>query len=130
MKLVYEMRDNDNLQTYTYNYVEMTGKYTYLCDSMGYPIPYSTQYSAPTSMQEYYVDRTGSETADSWGIAQLPQSEPNGLFPPASADGTWVMCLGPDNKPHASYEEPKLSTFQWKLPEYMLQYVPPGYDKL
>ena len=31
----------------------------------------------------------------SWSIDVLPQADPNGLFSPASADGTWVLCADP-----------------------------------
>jgi hypothetical protein len=36
--------------------------------------------------------------AYSTGNVTLPQPEPNGLFMPAAADGTWVMCLDPKDK--------------------------------
>ena len=113
LKQLYEMRDDGNLITYSYLFVEMTGKFVPLCKSIGFPLPYSTQYSAPTRL------RTGYGTEDV--PIEDPQSEPNGIYPPSSADGTWVMCVGPDGQPHPTYEEPKVSTFMWELPASELQ---------
>jgi hypothetical protein len=41
----------------------------------------------------------------------LPQADPNGLFSPASAEGTWVMCLNPKTKKaEPQYIEPRVIT--------------------
>jgi hypothetical protein len=80
----------------------MTGKYTFFCTSVGYGIPYATEYTNPQKI-DYY--RVGGGTA----LGTLPQADPNGLFAPASAEGTWVMCKdpnGPDVKP--VYIEPRV----------------------
>ncbi|HWQ60538.1 MAG TPA: hypothetical protein VN420_05355 [Candidatus Fimivivens sp.] len=51
------------------------------------------------------------------GNITIPQADPNGLFKPASADGTWVMMLDPVNKKALpQYIEPKIATFTYKLP--------------
>lgn len=83
LKDIYELRDQSGLITYTYLFSEMTGKLVYLGESIGYGIPASTQYSNP---QKY-----------DFGIT-LPQSEPNGLFSPASAEGTWILLKDPNSK--------------------------------
>jgi len=88
MKDILELRDK-NVRTYTY-LVGMNNQLTKLCDSVGYGLPYATQYTSPN------------------------QADPNGLYSPASADGTWVACKvpGKDNI-SPTYIEPRIivSTF-------------------
>ena len=49
MKRLYEMRDQ-NIATYTY-LVDMQGRLHHVCDSMGYGLPYATQFSSPEKIQ-------------------------------------------------------------------------------
>jgi hypothetical protein len=121
LKMFYEMRDQEDLATYTYIFVPMTGKWVHYCNSIGFPIPYSTQYSGPTAMQTYNVGTQGAGDNNRWGVAQLPQPEPNGIFPPSSSDATFVMCIGPDGSPKPAYSEDKLDTFLWPLPPEKVQ---------
>ena len=51
VKDIYELRDQTGLVTYTYMVNEFTGKLIFFCDSIGYGMPYATQFSAPVSMQ-------------------------------------------------------------------------------
>ena len=88
LKDILELRDQDGLTTYTYTYSEMTGRLVFFCDSIGYGIPYATEYTNP--QKPYYKSSAG-------GFA-IPQADPNGLFSPASAEGTWVMCKDPAGK--------------------------------
>lgn len=62
----------------------MNGVLHLLCKSIGFGIPYATQYTNP---QKWAAT----------GIV-LPQADPNGMFSPTSADGTWVLCLNPETK--------------------------------
>ena len=114
-KDIYELRDQTSLTTYTYTFSEVTGKLSFFCDSIGYPIPYAVQFTAPESVQRYSLP--GAEHVERvWGHEKLAQPEPNGLFSPASAEGTWIMCKdskGKDAKP--VYSEPKLIVSQLKL---------------
>jgi hypothetical protein len=113
-KDLYELRDQTGLTTYTYLWSDMAGKLTFFCTSIGYPIPYSTQFSSPETVQRWYVPGTGNGA--SWGTERLPQAEPNGLFTPGAAEGTWVMCKdpnGPDVKP--VYVEPRIVVSSFKL---------------
>lgn len=117
-KDIYELRDQTGLVTYTYLWSEMQGKLIFLCDSIGYPIPYATQFTAPETMQRYYLPGSGSAGATS-GVARLPQSEINGLFSPASAEGTWVLCKDPNGKDaRPTYTEPRVVVLPFKLPEH------------
>jgi len=88
MKDILELRDK-NVTTYTY-LVGMNNQLTKLCDSVGYGLPYATQYTDPHN------------------------ADPNGLYSPASADGTWVACKVPGkDKISPTYIEPRIivSTF-------------------
>ena len=108
MKLILEMRDQDGLATYSYTFSEMTGKYSFFCDSIGYGLPYSTQYTSPSKIER---------SATNVGYAIMPQADPNGLFSPASAEGTWVMCKDPNSKDVLPiYVEPRVIVSPFKLP--------------
>ena len=106
LKDIYEMRDQDGLTTYTYTFSEMTGKLTPLCTSVGYGLPYSTQFINPDKVVKDYSGVFGT----------LPQAEPNGLFMPSSAEGTWIMCLDEQSKrTRPVYSEPRLVVSPFKL---------------
>lgn len=105
VKMLLEMRDQENLTTYTYTYAEDSGKLTFFCQSVGYGIPYATQYTNP---QKYVYNGNGSV---------LPQADPNGLFMPDSADATWVMCRSDKGEVKPVYVEPKVIVSPFKLQE-------------
>ena len=114
LKDIYELRDQASLVTYTYIVAENTGKLVYLGQSIGYGIPYATQYTSPMRVARY------AETEER-GNVTLPQADPNGLFSPASAEGTWVLLKDPnsdDVKP--IYIEPRIIVSPFKLPAALL----------
>jgi len=87
LKTIIEMRDDPKLNTYTY-ITDLNGHLHLRCNSIGYGIPYATQYTNPMRpAQAYETHETGNIT--------LPQADPNGLFSPQSAEGTWVLCKNP-----------------------------------
>lgn len=95
MKDILELRDQ-NTPTTTY-LVGMNNQLTKLCDSVGFGLPYATQYTNP---QKPTMDGHGSIIA---------QADPNGLYSPASADGTWVLCVDhKDGKAKPLYVEPRI----------------------
>ncbi len=97
VRTLYELRDQEGLVTYTY-IVDLNGGLHLLCQSIGYGIPYSTQFTNP--------EREAYSTYDG-GFGTLPQPEPNGLFMPESAAATWVMCSdGEQTRP--VYVEPTI----------------------
>jgi len=97
MKDILELRDKD-VATTTY-ITDMNGKLHKRCDSIGYGLPYATQYTNPQT--EHYA---------SSHYVVLPQSDPNGLYSPASADGTWVMCVNhKTGKPVPVYIEDRVT---------------------
>ena len=97
MKDILELRDK-NTPTITY-LVGMNNQLSKVCDSIGYGLPYATQYTNPSRV-------TGG---GSGGYAVIPQADPNGLYSPPSADGTWVLCVDhKDNKPKPIFIEPRI----------------------
>lgn len=116
LRQIYEMRDQANFVTYTYlenlvptvvhGYTSLGGKFTFLGTSIGFPIPYSTQFTNPLK-----------EVGDTRGMTTIAQADPNGLFSPASADATWILLYDPATKEaKPQYVEPKVATFTFKLP--------------
>jgi hypothetical protein len=106
LKDILELRDQTGLSTYTYVWNEMTGKAVFLCNSIGYGLPYATQYTNPAKpgLNGYH---------DSY---VLPQADPNGLFSPQAAEGTWVMCLSPTKGSAVPlYVEPRIIVSPFKL---------------
>jgi len=60
---------------------------------------YATQYTNPM--------RVGGDGTH--GYVTLPQADPNGLYSPASAEGTWVLCVDhKDGKAKPIYVEPRV----------------------
>src|SRR5438034_7351092 len=76
LKMILELRDNENLATITYTQ-DMNGKLHKLCDSIGYGMPYATQYTSPSR----YARRHETEETDN---AIIHQADPNGLYSPSS----------------------------------------------
>jgi hypothetical protein len=104
LKDILELRDQDGLVTYTYVYNEMQGKLVFFCNSIGYGIPYATQYTNPSKVESYNRSIT------------LPQADPNGLFSPSAAEGTWVMCKDPNGtSTRPVYIEPRVVVAPFKL---------------
>jgi len=95
LKTIYELRDNNKLINYAYLFNNMTGKLIFIGKCIGYGIPYATQYSNPQKIDWHQN-----------GNVAMPQAEPNGLFMPADARGTWILLLDKDSQPHPVYIEP------------------------
>ena len=104
LKDILELRDQTGLVTYTYVWNEFNGKPVFFCESVGYGIPYATQYSNPSKVEA----RAGNH-------AVIPQADPNGLFSPASAEGTWVLCAEPKGDARPVYVEPRIIVSPFRL---------------
>jgi len=136
-KLIQEKRDQANLATWTYT-KNMDGKYTFVCESVGYGLPYNTRTNNPQHYEflttrtgvygsgggsGFWVDDQGNRV---WGEhATVAQAEPNGLFIPDSAKGTWNLCKDPSKdsktaKGEVTYQEEDISVFPYKLPAAMV----------
>lgn len=102
LKEIIELRDQEGLTTYTYLFSEQTGKLIFFGETIGYGIPYATQYTNP---EKYVYQGT-----------TLPQADPNGLFSPASAEGTWILLKDPNgNSVKPVYVEPRIVVSPFKL---------------
>ena len=131
LMLVQEARDQVNLVTWTYT-KNMDGKYTFVCESIGYGIPYDTRSNNPEHY-EFVSTTTGRGTGNCTYTTTdgrcirgefhvMPQAEPNGLHIPASAKGTWNMCKDPaTGKPAVTYQEEDIAVFTYRLPEGMVE---------
>lgn len=107
LKDLYELRDQEGFVTYTYVWSEMQGKLVFLGESIGYGIPYAAQYTNPQKVERRH---SGGE------LYTLPQADPNGIFSPESAEGTWVMLRNPstgDIQP--VYVEPRIVVSPFRL---------------
>ncbi len=103
LKQIYELRDQ-TISTHSYIFNQYKGCLVYLGASMGYGVPYATQYSNPQRLTR----TTNSVT--------LPQAEPNGLFSPADAQGTWINLLNPETKKlEVVYVEPQVTVSPFRL---------------
>ncbi|OHA58499.1 MAG: hypothetical protein A2571_01850 [Candidatus Vogelbacteria bacterium RIFOXYD1_FULL_44_32] len=107
LKDILELRDQEGLVTYTYLQSEQTGKLIYLGETIGYGIPYATQFTNPQKIAGSYSQG---------GFAILPQADPNGLFSPASAEGTWVLLKDPNGDDvRPIYCEPRIVVSPFRL---------------
>lgn len=102
LKEIYERRDQADLTTYAYTQ-GLDGKLNCLGQSIGYGVPYSTQYSNP---QKPITWR--DETPE-------PQAEPNGLFTPEGMSATWLQLVDGNGDVHVVYVEPTIVVSPFKI---------------
>ncbi len=102
-KMIYEDEDKP---TPTYTYLkDRYGHLHLLCNSIGYGIPYSTQYTNPD-----YLQYTGGRAH------RLPLADPDGLYHSQQSSGTWVICVNPKTKKDVPvYSEPNIVTSPFPL---------------
>ena len=99
-KMLIELRDSE-ITTYSY-YMDRDAGLHFLCNSVGYGIPYAVQYVNP----ERYA----------YNGATIPQPEPNGLFMPDALTATWVLCSDASGTISPIYWEPELIVSPFRLP--------------
>lgn len=105
MKTILEMRDDPAMVTYTY-ITDFNGHLHLRCNSIGYGLPYATQYTNPSKIDSTFSSQTHV----------LPQADPNGLFSPSAAEGTWVLCHDPkSNKNYPVYFEDRVTVSPFPL---------------
>jgi hypothetical protein len=128
LKDILEMRDQEGLVTYAYlenvipvvipGHTCLGGKLTYYGQAVGYGLPYATQFTNPSKIEA---------SAHEVGYAILPQADPNGLFSPSSAEGTWLLMKDPNSdKVLPDYVEPKVIVKPFRLPMDTEQDIPRG----
>ncbi len=107
LKMLYELRDQEDLICYAYLVNQMNGEIgAFLGKCVGYGLPASTQYSNPEKIiYKSMQTRIGREGV----IKAVPQAEPNGLFMPEGLSATWLMMIDPEtNEPRPVYVEPMI----------------------
>lgn len=103
-KLLLEKRDDPNFRTFTY-VKDLNGGLWKVCDSVGFGIPYSVQFTAPEKM----VRSTN-------GAVTISQPDPNGLYMPSGLSATAALCVHPVTGEVAPfYMEPELIVSPWAL---------------
>lgn len=93
---------NQKVATYSY-WFSMDGLIYEVCPSQGYPIPYSTQLTSPTTVEHGYQSLT---TVD--------QAEPNSLYLPEQAAASWVLCVV-DGSMVPVYMEENVQAFPYRI---------------
>lgn len=92
---------NQNVSTHTYT-LTIEGKIIKICDSIGFPIPYATQITPP------YVPYGGNGST-------MPNPEPNSLYSPDNAEGSYVACVAEDGTLAPSYWEPRVFALPYEI---------------
>lgn len=111
LKDILELRDKDGITTYTYIFAENSGQLIFLGETIGYGIPYATQYTSPQKIERRFWSNNNASDAH-----VIPQADPNGLFSPASAEGTWILMKDPNGeKVSPVYIEPRIVVSPFKL---------------
>jgi hypothetical protein len=105
VRMLYELRDK-KVATFTY-VADMNGRLFHVCDSIGYGLPYGVQFTSPE--KDIYTTTSSSKHHN------VPQAEPNGLFMPPTAEGTWVICAGEKGALDPMYVEPRVIVSPHKL---------------
>lgn len=121
LKGIYEEVDKADIITYLYTKNDMDGKYIYEGEALGFPIPYSTEYTNPS-----YI----SDSMSQGGYAILPQADPDGLFHSQSTQADWIMEINPaDGKAYPTFMEPNVKDRLFKEPANMCEpwSLPKGY---
>lgn len=103
LRYLYELRDRADLTCWVYAR-DLNGKLHLIGVGMGFPIPAGTQFSSP---QKLTWRQNG-------GYATLPQSEPNGVFPPSTAEATWVILMT-KHGPKPYYGETRIEAYPERI---------------
>jgi hypothetical protein len=94
----------------TWTVIYSMGKPIFVCPSKGYPIPYTTQLTNPSQVQEDHSEYGGNVV--------IPQAEPNGLYTGTST-ATWVLCIrtlpGGGSEIDPVYSEPDALAFPYPV---------------
>lgn len=94
-KQILESRDKP-VKTFTY-IVNREGGMHFLCESVGYGLPYSVQYSAQAQSN------------------QVLQGDINGLYMPENTDANWVLCKDDNGGVNPAYVEPDIIVMPFEV---------------
>lgn len=117
MKMIFELRDKEDLICHAYIVAQHTGKLVYLGVCLGYGIPYSVQYTNPMTVWDLEQDGGArNKYNDAGEIQVIPQPDPNGLFMPDGLSATWLIMFDPaTKKTRPVYVEPEIIVSPFKL---------------
>jgi hypothetical protein len=101
-KQIQELRDQE-ITTYTYM-VDRSGRKHFVCESIGYGLPYSVQFTNPVKAE--WGHQSGVTTA---------QADPNGLYMPDNVAATWILCSDGEGGVRPVYSEPELLVSPFKF---------------
>jgi len=105
-KMIFELRDQENLITYAYIVNHMTGELVFIGKCIGFGLPYSVQYTNPEKIISYSENLTSYAGSSP---STIPQADPNGLFMPDGLSATWLMMVDPaTKKARPVYVEPQI----------------------
>lgn len=107
-KMIFELRDQEDLICYAYIVNHMTGELVFIGQCVGFGLPYSVQYTNPEKVVHKNTYNGGS-------FGTLPQADPNGLFMPSGLSATWLMMIDKDGEPHPVYIEPQIMVSPFPL---------------
>ena len=109
-KMIFELRDQENLITYAYIVAQMTGKLVFLGKCIGFGLPYSVQYTNPMKIWDLESEGGAKQkVGDAGEIQVIPQADPNGLYMPDGLSATWLMMFDPNTgKVRPVYVEPEI----------------------
>ena len=111
LKQIYEDRDAA-LTTFVYTQ-DINGRFICMGHAIGYGVPYGTQMTNPQKLAWANWEHTSPSY---YLTGTLPQAEPNGLYSPASAEGTWVRMVDPSTKKAQTvYVEPRITVSPFPL---------------
>lgn len=125
LKNAYEDMDQTTL---TYVYVQaLDGHFLCLGQAVGYGVSLGTQFTAPTFPQYIYTKTGTGDDANSGGIYEQAQPEPNGLYMPESGAATIVNLIDANTGvARTSLIEPNVITTPNKLPSGVVSVACPG----
>lgn len=114
-KMIFELRDQENLVCYAYLFNNYSGKLVFIGKCIGYGLPYSIQYTNPEKLVNRYgepIDRSNVE------VHKIPQADPNGLYMPQGLSATWLMLIDPKTgEPRPVYVENEIIVSPFELTE-------------
>lgn len=92
----------------TYTVFYSFGKPIFVCPSIGYPIPATTQLTNPTQLTRVNIGSGNSISGE------LSQAEPVGTYTGETA-ATYVLCIRSDGKAAPVYSEPDAIAFPFAV---------------
>lgn len=92
----------------------------FACPSLGYPVPGGTQLTNPQMIDRRVFQGAPSYSGPGGWYTEsgvIDQAEPNGLFPPSTADATMVPCVNSAGKIVPTYVEHNVEAFAYPVHE-------------